>query len=400
VSLWALGCGEQFADPIGGPRVPIASGDPCAQWTSENECRADEEHACSVQPNPVGCRTSDPACAASTCTTGDPFVRRNGAVLTLHGEPYRFAGTNSWAVAHDPDGCRVVEIPDADAAAARTFDDMTELGARVLRVWAFQSFAGASGTDYQAFERLMVHARRSGVRMIFVLENHYDDCTNGARDDEWYRTEHMAPYDGYALSYVEYVERLVEHFKDEPAILAWELVHEARADDFAALNGFVQRMTAAIRVRDPNHLISPGVEEGSSAATNNEGASSNYRALHAHPTVDLVDVHDFGPVDEPLTENARRAFAIAGALGKPAFIGAIGVNLDDESASAFTLRANRVGAKLAAAYEHGFAGALVFDYYPDWTDPDYSFDLRAADPLSGPSGVVTRAAAQFRGDQR
>ncbi|HEX6763978.1 MAG TPA: cellulase family glycosylhydrolase, partial [Polyangiaceae bacterium] len=385
VCLAAVGCDERFADPIGGPP---SSDDPCARWTSEAQCRADVSNACSVQPNPVGCRSDDPDCPESACVTGDPFVRRNGAALTLRGRSYRFAGTNSWGVAFAPDGCKIDEAPDAETAATRVFDDLAELGVGVLRVWAFQSYAGSSGTDYSAFERLVVHARRAGVRLVFVLENQWDDCTKGARNDDWFRTGYTASYNGYALSYVDYVEHLVEHFQSEPTILAWELMHEAGGDDFAALNAFVQDMTTRIRVRDPNHLIAIGVNNGYSPSTSNEGTNSNYAALHAHSTVDLVDVHDFDTLDQPLTEGERIDFGIASALGKPAFVGAMAVLLEDESSAAFSQRANGIRAKLDSAYALGFAGALVYDYYPGWSTPSYSFDSRSSDPLGGPAGVV------------
>ena len=64
---------------------------------------------------------------------------------------------------------------------------------------------------------------------------------------------------------------------------------------------------------------------------------------------------------------------------------------------ALSLRAARIRAKLDAAYEQGFAGALVYDYYPDWRNPGYSFDSRPSDPLGGANGVLARASARFRG---
>jgi hypothetical protein len=397
--LAAGGCNEQFADPIRGEHVPDNGDpeDPCSAWATEEECRADVNNACSVQPSAVGCRSHDPTCAPIACRGGDPFVRRTGASLTLRGQPYRFSGANSWGVAYAPDGCRISEIEDPELAAERTFDDMAELGIDVLRVWAFQSYAGASGRDYAAFERLVAHARRAGVRLVFVLENQHSDCTEGGRDDEWFRTGYTAPYGAYALSYVDYVDGVVEHFRDEPTILAWELLHEAGSEDFAALNAFVQQMSTRIRVTDSNHLIAAGIDNGHSSATENEGPDSNYAALHAHPTIDLLDVHDFDDAEEPLNGDQLANFEIARALGKPAMVGAVAVVLTDGSGGTLVARAELLRAKLDAAYEHGFAGALVYDYYPDWMIPGYSFDSRPADPLGGRNGVVARASARFRG---
>ena len=38
----------------------------------------------------------------------------------------------------------------------------------MLKIWAFQSYAGTSGTDYSSFERVVDAARRAGVRLIFL----------------------------------------------------------------------------------------------------------------------------------------------------------------------------------------------------------------------------------------
>ncbi|MFZ5895146.1 MAG: cellulase family glycosylhydrolase [Myxococcota bacterium] len=394
--LLALGCSEQFADPIGAPRDGSSASDPCAAWTSEEDCRADMQNSCSVQPNRVGCVSEDPNCPAISCTNGDPFVRRTGPALSLRNQPYRFAGTNSWGAAWAPDGCKISELPDGESAATRIFDDMATLGVGVLRVWAFQSYAGSSGVEYSAFSRLVTHARRAGVRLIFVLENQHPDCTRGGRNDDWFKSGYLAPYNGYELSYSEYVERLVEHFQNEPTILAWELLHEAGSEDFASLDAFVRQMTTLIRVHDPNHLIAIGVNNGYSRATNNQGTNSNYAQLHTHSTVDLVDVHDFGAADQALTDFERTSYEIARTLGKPIFIGAMAAELEDQSSAALSRRAARFSAKLDAAYDHGFVGALVYDYYPDWRIPGYSFDLRASDPLGSPNGILEQAAAKFR----
>ncbi|HET9956019.1 MAG TPA: cellulase family glycosylhydrolase [Polyangiaceae bacterium] len=390
----ALGCSQQFADPIGG--APIDTNDPCSAWTTEEQCRSDAQHGCSVQPNPIGCRSSDASCPASSCISGDPFVRRTGTTLSLASQPYRFVGANSWGAAWAAGGCRISEFPDAESAVTRVFDDLVELNARVLRVWAFQSYAGVTGADYSAFERLVSHAKRAGVRLIFVLENQYSDCTRGARTDDWFRSGYAMSYGGYTLSYPDYVNQLVQHFRDEPAILAWELLHEGGSDDFAAMDDFVERMSTLIRVADPNHLIAIGVNNGYSTGTSNQGVNSSYAELHAHPTVDLVDVHDFDAPNESITEQVATNSSIAAALGKPILLGAIGVKLEDPSAAAFERRAASVRAKLTTAYERGFVGALLYDYYPDWRTPSYNFDSRSGDPLGGNQGVLAEFARQFQ----
>ena len=251
----------------------------------------------------------------------------------------------------------------------------------------------ASGTDYTSFERVVDAARRAGVRVIFVLENQYPDCSVGpARDDAWYGGGYAAPYGGYPLSFPDYARGLASHFRDEPTILAWEIMHEGATGSFDAMNGFVGAMSSAIRASDPNHLIALGLDNGNSAATDRTGSPSSYERLHAHPAVDLVDAHDFFAPDAPLPNGFSEIAGIAASLGKPAFVGASAVELEDTSAASFERRAGQVEAKLVAALDAGFAGYLVYDYIPDWDVRRWSFDTRAGEPLAGPNGVLVRHA--------
>lgn len=327
-------------------------------------------------------------------------MRRTGQALRLHDEPYRFVGVNSWGIAWDEDGCKIGEFATQEAALTRTFDDWVAMQVAVARIWAFQSFAGPTGTDYSAFDRVVRYARRANIRLVLVLENMWaDGCTPGEkRDDAWFASGYLAPYSNYTLSYSDYVLGLVNHFKDEPAILGWELMHEAGATDPVALNSFVSGMSALVRSSDPNHLIAIGVG-GETAATSQEGNPSNYFALHAHATVDLIDHHDFNNPNIAFTEGQQTTLEIARSLNKPLFFGALAISVANTT-TALDLRATQAKAKLDAAFDNGFAGVLLYDYYPDWTttstrETTLSFDSRASDPLGGPTGVIAQAAASY-----
>ncbi len=416
VACWCLAlaaCDTQFADPVWGAAGGLAGvgglsgagansasgggsgADPCRQWTSADSCAADHAHGCSYQPNPVGCDASQ--CAAASCQTGDPFVRRSGRELWLHDEPFRFLGANSWGIAWGS-SCQLSGFSDQDAGIKQAFLDLAAMHVSVLRIWAFQSYAGSSGSDYSSFDKIVNAARRAGVRLIFVLENNWGDCTKGGqRSDDWFRSGFASAYGGYALSYTDYVRGLVQHFRDEPDVLAWELIHEAGANDFSALDTFIAQASTLIRDNDPNHLIAAGINNGSTDASNNAGNPSNYQLLHTHPSVDLLDVHDFSSPDTPFTEGEFQDQAIAVSLDKPIFVGALAVSLKDTSASAFSQRGNQVGAKLDAAFANGFVGALIYDYNPNWGQAGTSFDARPEEPLAGPTGVLATRARSILG---
>jgi hypothetical protein len=397
--LATTACGTQYSDPIvsTGDAAAASPVDPCLAWQTQADCLADTAHGCSYQPNLVGCHVDDPACPAGSCGGGDPFVRRTAETLWLHGAPYSFLGAVSWAVAGTSGGCWTSSYPTQDAGLQRTFDDLADMRASAFRIWAFQSYAGASGTDYASFDRVVAYARRAGVRLMLVLENMWADCTQGGqRDDAWFASGYQSAYGNYALSYRDYVRGVVEHFRNEPTILGWELVHEAQGSDFAALDGFVQEMAALVRATDPNHLIALGTDNGDSGATSRTGNPSNYQRLHTHPEIDWLDIQDFDTPDTALTGSTPELQAIASALAKPVFNGAAAIQLTENSAAAFASRGTAMTAKLEASFAAGFVGFLVYDYYPGWTNPDRDFDARAEEPLAGPQGILARHARANR----
>ena len=73
----------------------------------------------------------------------------------------------------------------------------------------------------------------------------------GVLDDTWFASGYKSPYGSYALSYRDYVAGLVAHFQSEPTIMAWELMHEASGEQFAALDAFAEDMTTLIRTPTP-----------------------------------------------------------------------------------------------------------------------------------------------------
>ncbi len=389
LALAALsGCSPRFADVI----TLGAATDPCLLHDAA-ECASDTAHGCTFQPNPVGCLSSDASCGAGQCLADDPFVRRSGESLFLHGEPFHFLGTVSWWTAWQDGGCVAAAYPSQAAALGASFDDLANMQLSALRFWAFQSYAGASGTDYSHFDRVVARARAAGVRLMPVLENMYADCSaSPGRDDAWFATGYKSPYGNYALSYRDYVAGLVAHFRDEPTILGWELMHEAGSSQFSALDGFADDMSSLIRRLDGNHLIALGVNDGDNGATNTDGDSSNYFKLHAHDAIDLIDVHDFGSADDAQSAEIARCRAIAHDLHKPVFIGAGAVQLSDTSSAAYTQRADRLRRKIEAAQSDSFSGYLVYDFVPAWPNPYYDFDARAEDPLAGPNGVLAQHA--------
>jgi mannan endo-1,4-beta-mannosidase len=244
-----------------------------------------------------------PASAAPAAAPAG-FVTRSGRDFMLDGAPFRFVGANMYNAAGDPSIYECgpwmsnpdVEL-DAWFAHART-----DFGARVVRFWAFQRYTNG-GTDWRSFDRVMRTANKYGVKVLPVLENQWGDCSlGGARYDTWYSGGYKQAYGGYPLSYQEYVRRVVQRYRNEPAVFAWMLMNEAEgrtasgAEAADALYTFTRDMSSYVKARDPNHLVTLGTIGGGQPGVRD----ANYERLLGISTVDFGEFHDYNSNDVPM----------------------------------------------------------------------------------------------------
>ncbi|HIX93440.1 MAG TPA: hypothetical protein H9681_11255 [Firmicutes bacterium] len=210
---------------------------------------------------------------------------------------------------------------------------------------------------------------------------------------------------------IRFVRYFVKRFRDEPAIIAWDLGNECSnyskipSDQFYVWNTCV---TAAIRESDPTRPVVSGL---ASLPLDNE--SFNVRE-HAE-CVDILTTHPYqifsntaiDPVDSLLPEidPAVRATLYENIGGKPAFIeecGSIGYVNASERSEAAALRA-----MLFSSWAHGNHGFFwwcafdqgQFDYAPyDWNNygSDYGLFRAGRDPK--PTALVTSEFSDFLSD--
>jgi hypothetical protein len=232
------------------------------------------------------------------------FVTRSGSDFLLDGAPFRFVGANMYNAAGDPATYQCgpwMSKPDVelDAWFARA---RTDFGGRVVRFWAFQRYT-SGGTDWRGLDRVMRLANKHGLKVIPVLENQWGDCSQGGtKYDAWYAGGYNQPYGGYPLSYREYVRRVVERYRDEPAIFAWMLMNEAEgrtaagAEATEPLYTFTRDMSAYVKSLDSNHLVTLGTIGGGQPGVR----GANFERLHGLPTIDFAEYHDYNSNDVPL----------------------------------------------------------------------------------------------------
>jgi hypothetical protein len=303
----------------------------------------------------------------------------------VDGQPYRFRGFNIYN-ANNRAGCWY-----ALGTAPALDRTLSAIGPaqNVFRAWFFQSLATTAGhRDWSAFDATLAAARAHDERVIATLGNQLRDCEGTAplpRTEAWYRTGYASGLDGGMLaSYRDWVREVVTRYRDDPTVLAWQLINEATdptpsggcsPSASRTLRRFAQDMAGLVKGIDNNHLLSLGTWGARDCGT----AGSAYQDVHSVPGIDLCEMHDYSGASAALPQELQLRLRQCRALGKPLFIGEVGIRVQD--AGSLSGRAAAFRTKLSAESAAGVAGSLIWD----WGDGDqagYSgFEVQPGDPI-------------------
>jgi len=290
------------------------------------------------------------------------FVSVRGADFALDGKPFHFVGANLAVMFGEP---ARTHYEDIIATAAQD-------GLKVGRVWAlgegdadatdwlkkFVLFrAGPEGWSEDAYaqlDRVLIAARKHGLRLIIVLSNFNPDYGGARAYLNWLGIDLASAFGVQDLFYsdararkafAEHIERLLSRknsidgtpYVDEPAIFGWELMNESQvfSDEGArARREWIAWAAALIKARDKNHLVAPGLLGFYRFSDERD----DWIAAHEIPGVDYCDAHvyvqqhggvrrvaDLDPIIDDLAQLSR--FVIK----KPLLIGEFGFPLDAPS---------------------------------------------------------------------
>jgi mannan endo-1,4-beta-mannosidase len=320
-------------------------------------------------------------------------VERSGMHLVRAGEPFRFFGVNTYYLAGMTSEGGVCDYhpgaTDWQPAVDAYFAAAADVGATVVRFWAFQTYAGPSGDDFTFVERLVAAARVRGIYLIPVLVSQWGDCEPGDAwlPDSFYAAGYLQVgyRPGYTLSFRDYVARITAHFADEPTILMWQLGHDMAMtydlpDRVAIARAFTADVAAVAKQNAPRTLLGLGTN-GMANGGFGEWDYSAYQALHEDPNVDVVEateITDQFPdlVTDAVSGQLELDWSVALEIGKPFFVYSAGVSQDE--------RADYVAlnhAKFVAAAELGFAGYVLRAFVPNEPPQGFAFGNLPADPL-------------------
>jgi mannan endo-1,4-beta-mannosidase len=312
------------------------------------------------------------------------FVTRQGDHLVLHGRTYRFIGLNMYA-AGDREGC---SLPAPLSAILPRYLKGKQ-GNFVLRAWANTPYDQPAGEpyDWTSLNKLVKLAGEYHVRLMLTLDNQWGACELGGtyKDAAWYGG-------GFRGQYLRWVTAIVTRYRNNPTIMAWQLMNEAeietkpfskvcasRANQL--LLGFTSAMAKYVKELDPNHLLGLGTIGGGQCGASNADPQE-YVRLHAVPGIDFCEVHDY-----PYRTHLDVALRIRQCRGldKPLIVGEFG--LKPQEVGGLAARAAQTQQYIQRIMQLGAAGVLVWGAQPD------DYNIAPTDPL-------VRLLQQLGGDYR
>lgn len=341
--------------------------------------------------------TGTPPGGAAPTPAASEFVCVSNGQLQLAGQPFHFAGTNNYTFLSYAADANLRPQIDAVMASADS------LGLRVLRTWAFNDGSGWNSLQtapnvydpdvFAALDYVIDAAGRAGLKLILPLVNNWDDYggmnqyvawspSASSHDDFYTDPGCKAIYKQYIADVLTRVNTINgKAYRDDPAIMAWELGNEPRCDSDPTgdtLTDWIVEMAAWLKSIDGQHLLSSGCEGfyGPADAGKNPWAWAaasgvDFRRQTALADIDLATCHLY-PHGASLAATVSWLQALAAdaaLLGKPLILAEYGQQLPLSQRDAwFQAWGDAVYDDAAAG--GAFAGACFWILY-DESYPDY-----------------------------
>lgn len=320
------------------------------------------------------------------------FVSVFGTEFQLGGLPFRFVGANINPIHGETDRHHTEPL----------FVAMVQDGLQVARVWALGE-GMPDATEWQIkyvlfragpertieetllhLDRVLLEARRAGVRLILTLSNNWADFggvpmylrwlglpADGSGKEQFYSDERArALFRAHVGRIVTRVSSLTGiRYSDDPTIMAWELMNESTVDTphgRAVRLSWVREMARFIKTFDHNHLVAAGLW---GYAMRSERA--DFAAVHSLADIDYVDSHLYMQNGQGNVSLARmydflddRALLASRLVKKPLVIGEFGFRTDQGPTYLGLPRARWFSELLSRHFQNQGAGALAWIYEP------------------------------------
>jgi mannan endo-1,4-beta-mannosidase len=346
--------------------------------------------------------------------------RDDGALLFDLVTPFRSTGTNLYYLQQLLSYAQQDQDPDALRAVHEVLDDLVCLSLPVARVWGFNDSKDASSirrSPWEGFreeglrglDQAVWEAKRRGIRLIIPLVNNWGEYGGLPAYAAWAEQVYGGPYDHDDFFtrpelkqwWKDYVFMLVNRvntftgirYRDEPAILAWEIGNELRCQSCRGttrLPDAVAELARFLKDVAPDQLVSDGGDGFDDEPTLYAGLSNLYAVrgdegasfskLARVDALDMLSYHfyprnyGFSTARDAELWIARHQ-AIAGMSGKVAYLGECGfVAPDSERAQSYDAWLRHLfalsGGQLGLFWQLAPAGRLNNDGYAVYSRRD------------------------------
>ncbi|MDO9710386.1 glycoside hydrolase 5 family protein [Paracraurococcus lichenis] len=227
------------------------------------------------------------------------FVGVDGTQFVLDGKPFRVAGVNNHYLTYGSDQEVLRMLDDAVALGANTVRTFLQpvigsIDGTVPTIWDFQSKSETSNLGVNGrymlywdptrggmainwgengigrFDMLVAEAKKRNLRLIVAFLDFWAFTGGAQQMRAWYGSDdkHRFFFEDprTRADYRRWVREIVEHvnphtglaYRDEPTIMAWNLMNEPEAKPERLQESWISDMAAYVRSIAPNQLITSG----------------------------------------------------------------------------------------------------------------------------------------------
>lgn len=196
------------------------------------------------------------------------FVTTNGGHFWVDGRPFRHVGVNSVDFIYEGDdawndswylrqgGVKQIRIFLPNTAYPNTQEVINRLDAALGAAWSRGTRLTVVLTNFYYGDH-WGHDGRGGHTAVPGDEGYYTDtCCGGIR-----LLNHSWISGGFRNNYKPFVQTIVQRFRDDHRIFAWEIGNEIGAPNgnVEAAISFYREMAGFIKWLDPNHMVTTGI---------------------------------------------------------------------------------------------------------------------------------------------
>lgn len=294
------------------------------------------------------------AVSAADDLSATSFIKTSGTSFTLDGRPFFVTGVNNHYLTYG-----------SQDEVTRVLDDAVAMGANVIRtylqpvigsldgsiatIWNWRAQGDASnlavkGTyllywdssqnrmavndganGMQKVDFLIAEAGKRRLRLIIAFLDFWTYTGGAQQMRAWYGSQDKSTFffedprtQRDYRSWVSYVVQRVNPltglaYRDDPTIMAWELMNEGNAQPEALRLAWTAEMSAYVKAVDPNHLVSSGHANVSQKLSDLPIAGLDFGTWHGYPLYYKLTVQQFGDLIGEFCRLAVRA-------GKPVLL--------------------------------------------------------------------------------